>query len=206
MNPPLPPVDTHTPQDLIIYDTTLRDGEQAPGNSMTFEQKWHIFRQLDDLGVHYIDIGFPAGNELDFRLCQQLAALNRKSKLSALARANELDLHKTIQAFGPFKDNQIQILLLGSELHVEKKRKITTKAAIEEARAAIKLTKKAGVQDISVALEDASRGSLIFLRDMIETCVAEGASTVVLPDTVGAMLPEEIKSLVAHVRLSLIHI
>lgn len=191
----------HTSNDtLMIYDTTLRDGEQAPGNSMSIAQKLFLFELLDKLGVHYIDIGFPSANDTDFELCRQLVHAKRKCKLSALARANADDICKTAEAFDGVDNSQIQILLLGSEIHVKKKRNISIQQAITEAKEAIKVAKQCGMKDIAVGLEDATRAGDDFLRDMIQASVSEGASTIVIPDTVGAMIPEEIYGLITKIR------
>ncbi len=187
-------------KNLIIYDTTLRDGEQAPGNSMSLAQKLWLFEMLDKLGMHYIDIGFPSANDTDFQFCQKLTKLNKHCRLSALARANQADIKRTAEAFEGTEENQIQILLLGSEIHVNKKRNISVKEAIDEAKQAIQYAKHLGINDISVALEDATRASHDFLYDMIYASVDKGARTIVIPDTVGAMIPEEIYALIQCIR------
>ena len=190
----------HKTPKIMIYDTTLRDGEQSPGNTMSMAQKLFLFDILDNLGVDYVDIGFPSANESDFKLCQKLISMQKNCKLSALARANVDDINKTVEAFSGDKQHQIQILLLGSEIHARKKRNITLTEAINEAALAIDTAKCLGITDISVGLEDATRAGETYLHDIIMASVEAGAQTIVIPDTVGAMIPEEIYLLIDKIR------
>ncbi len=184
----------------IFFDTTLRDGEQAPGNAMSQEQKIDIFHHIDMTGIDYIEVGFPSSSPADFAVTRKLAHSPRKAKVCAFAIATEEDIATAVNALDGAADSQVQILLTGSEIHAEHKRRMPLDALLRETDEAVTFAGKKGVRDISVALEDATRGSPEFLRPMVEQAIAAGATTLVIPDTVGAMIPKEYAGLIAAIR------
>ncbi|NRD77090.1 pyruvate carboxyltransferase [Bacillus sp. BRMEA1] len=185
---------------ISIFDTTLRDGEQAPGNSMTYDQKLEIFSALDSIGVNVIETGFPSATEYDFNVTKELGKLSRNAKICTFSRANVTDLDVSIKALNGASNFQVQILVVGSEIHLEHKRQITAESAIQEAVSSVRYLRSHGIQDISVIIEDATRGSYDYLKRLIHHSVEAGATTVVLADTVGCSIPEEFGNLVKNVR------
>jgi 2-isopropylmalate synthase len=185
---------------LSIFDTTLRDGEQAPGNAMTVAQKVRLARELDDLGVNVIEVGFPAASSTDFRAAAELASVIRRAKPCVFARANAHDIDLAFEAVHRARHFQIEIMTTVSDIHLEHKRGITREAALEETRLALAHAVRIGCEDICIGPEDATRADPDFLHRMIEIAIESGATMVVLPDTVGACLPEDVYDLVARVR------
>jgi 2-isopropylmalate synthase len=185
---------------LSVFDTTLRDGEQAPGNTMSFEQKFEMFRVLDDLGLDLIEAGFPSATPYDFELTKELAKIARHSKICAFVRANRADIDTSLRALQEADQFQIQTLAVGSKIHLDFKRKITAEAAIAEAVDAVSYLRAQGVQDISLGVEDATRGDFEYLQRLINAGVEAGATTIVLADTVGCALPHEFGGLVRRAK------
>lgn len=181
---------------LSIFDTTLRDGEQAPGNSMTFEQKMEMFTVLDNLGFDLIESGFPSATEYDFQVTRELSKMARHSKICAFVRANRADIDTSLRALQDSHSFQIQTLAVGSHIHLEHKRKMTAEAAILEATDAVRYLRAQGVTDVSLGVEDASRGDYDYLQRLITSGVEAGATTVVIADTVGCALPHQFARLV----------
>ncbi len=189
-----------TQRALSIFDTTLRDGEQAPGNAMTVPQKIRIARELDELGVNVIEVGFPAASETDLQAAIALASSIRHAKICVFARANAHDIDLAFQAIRGAERHQIEIMTTVSDIHLEHKRKMTRSEALDETRRAIAHASRLGIEDICVGPEDASRADPAFLRLMIQAALDTGATMVVLPDTVGACVPSDFYDLVAGVR------
>lgn len=183
-----------------FFDTTLRDGEQAPGNSMSPETKVRLFAAFDAAGVDYIEAGFPSASAQDFATVQELARRPRRARVTAFARANATDIDNALAALDGQPNTQLQVLLTGSEIHVEHKRRMTPEEIIDETRTAVSYAAAQGVEDLSLGYEDSSRGRPEFLRRVVEAGVESGGTTVVLADTVGGSTPSEIASLVALVR------
>jgi 2-isopropylmalate synthase len=191
---------TSSSRSLSIFDTTLRDGEQAPGNAMTVAQKVQIAHQLEDLGVNVIEVGFPAASEIDFRATEALAASIRRAKICAFSRANPDDIDAAVQATRGAERRQIEIMSTVSDVHLEHKRKMTRSEAIAETRRAVTRASQLGIKDICIGPEDATRADPAFLRLMILAALDSGATMVVLPDTVGACVPGDFYDLVTAVR------
>ncbi|MFN7096720.1 MAG: LeuA family protein [Gammaproteobacteria bacterium] len=185
---------------IKVYDTTLRDGEQAPNNAMTLEKKIQGFYVLDQLNFDYIDLGFPFASELDYQFSKMIIEAPRNTPISMLARANAEDIKLTANIMTAEIPDQLQILLLGSEIHVQRKRNISIADALEETKNAVVLAKAMGIKDISAALEDASRGSIDYLKQIIDVAITHGATTLVIPDTVGFCLPEEMAEKITYIR------
>jgi 2-isopropylmalate synthase len=186
-------------RELKILDTTLRDGEQAPGNEMAPETKLALFSAIDACGVDYIDVAFPTASQSDFEVAREIARMPHRARISLLARARPRDIDRVVEAFAGER-GQVQLLLAGSEIHVTHKRRSTVDAILEETRRAVAYTKSCGIEDIALGYEDATRGSEAYLRRAIEAGVEAGGTTIVLADTVGAATPSEMATLVARVR------
>ncbi len=186
-------------RDVVIFDTTLRDGEQAPGNTMTPEEKLQVARQLDALGVDVIETGFPAASEGDYRGVQEIAAALRRPVLAALARCTEKDIDLAGEALRGAERGRIHVFISTSDIHLEHKLKIGRDDCLERARAAVRRARRY-TDDVEFSAEDASRTDLEYLCRVVEAAIAEGATTVNLPDTVGYALPVEYERMFRAVR------
>ncbi|MEN2979112.1 hypothetical protein P7L78_12340 [Tistrella bauzanensis] len=185
---------------VMVFDTTLRDGEQAPGNVMTAGQKVEMFRRLDALGLDLVEGGFPASSGEDFEAFREMAQGPRQTRICAFCRAAERDIDIIADGLGSSGNAQIEILLVGSEIHLEHKRRITPQEAVDEAVRSVRHAASLGFTDIAVAPEDATRGSLAFLERLLKASVEAGARTIAIPDTVGCALPHEFARLVRLMR------
>jgi 2-isopropylmalate synthase len=184
---------------LIIFDTTLRDGEQAPGNTMTPEEKLRLARQLDQLGVDVMEAGFPAASEGDYRSVRDIAQEIRRPVIAALARCHERDIDLAGEAIREAARGRIHIFISTSDLHLEHKLKMTRDEAMELARRSIRQARRY-TDDVEFSAEDASRTDIDFLVQVAAMAVAEGATTINLPDTVGYALPSEYAEMFRIVR------
>src|SRR5438270_3012761 len=185
---------------ISIFDTTLRDGEAAPGNSMTWKQKVEIALELEALGVDVIEPGFPASSELDYQVAKELSSLLRRSRINLFCRSSRSDIDIGLDAMQGGAAYQTQILTVGSDIHLEHKRRMTRQEAIAEAADAVAYARQRGIEEISVAPEDCTRGDHEYLRQLTEACMEAGATMVGIPDTVGAALPHEYADLVRSFR------
>jgi len=177
-------------RDVVIFDTTLRDGEQAPGNTMTPEEKLQVARQLDALNVDVIEAGFPAASAGDYRGVQEIAAQVRRPVLAALARCTDKDIDLAGEALRPAARGRIHVFISTSDIHLQHKLKIGRDDCLELARAAVRRARRY-TDDVEFSAEDASRTDLEYLCRVVEAAIAERATTVNLPDTVGFALPAE---------------
>lgn len=185
---------------LIIFDTTLRDGEQAPGATLNEREKLEIARQLVALGVDVIEAGFPISSPGDFKAVSRIASNIRGAVICGLARAVTKDIDAAYQATKPAKDGaRIHVFLATSKIHMQYKLKKAEdeilRLAVEAVRYARKYTK-----DVEFSPEDASRTEPAFLFKVIEAVIKAGASTVNIPDTVGYAYPSEFGSLIGAIR------
>jgi len=174
---------------LIIFDTTLRDGEQSPGASMTREEKLRIARQLERMRVDVIEAGFAASSNGDFEAVRAIAAAVRDSTVCSLARANDRDIARAAEALKPAQRARIHTFIATSELHMEKKLRMTREQVHEQARQAVRFARNL-CSDIEFSPEDGYRSDPDFLCQVLETVIAEGATTINIPDTVGYAIPE----------------
>ncbi len=186
-------------RNVVIFDTTLRDGEQAPGNTMTPEEKVRLARQLDALGVDVIEAGFPAASEGDYRGVQDIAAEVRRPVLAALARCVDRDIDLAGDALRPAARARIHIFVATSDIHLQHKLRMTREDVLERVRTSVRRARRF-TDDVEFSAEDASRTDLDFLCRVVETAIAEGATTVNLPDTVGYALPVEYGQMFRAVR------
>jgi len=186
-------------RDVVIFDTTLRDGEQAPGNTMTPEEKMQVARQLDALNVDVIEAGFPAASAGDYRGVQEIAAEVRRPVMAALARCTDKDIDLAGEALRPAARGRIHVFISTSDIHLQHKLKIGRDDCLELARAAVRRARRY-TDDVEFSAEDASRTDLEYLCRVVEAAIAEGATTVNLPDTVGFALPAEYEQIFRAVR------
>ncbi|MDD3296398.1 MAG: 2-isopropylmalate synthase [Candidatus Omnitrophica bacterium] len=184
---------------IIIFDTTLRDGEQAPGASLTFEQKLELAIQLERLGVDVIEAGFPVASPGDFKAVETIAGSIKKSIICGLARCLSKDIETAAKALHKARNPRMHIFLATSKIHLKYKFR---KAEDEILALATRATRKARklCPDIEFSPEDATRSDRKFLFKVIETVIAQGAKTVNIPDTVGYSYPQEMYSLIADIR------
>jgi 2-isopropylmalate synthase len=174
---------------LIIFDTTLRDGEQSPGASMTREEKLRIARQLERLQVDVIEAGFAASSNGDFEAVKAIAEVIKGSTVCSLARANDRDIARAADALKPAARSRIHTFIATSELHMEKKLRMTREQVFEQAKLAVRFARNL-CPDVEFSPEDGYRSDPDFLCRVIEAVIAEGATTINLPDTVGYAIPE----------------
>ncbi len=174
---------------LIVFDTTLRDGEQSPGASMTREEKLRIARQLERLRVDVIEAGFAASSNGDFDAVRTIANHVRESTICSLARANDRDIARAAEALQGAARARIHTFIATSALHMEKKLRMTPEQVAEQAKLAVRFARNL-CDDIEFSPEDGYRSDPDFLCRVIESAIAEGATTINLPDTVGYAIPE----------------
>jgi 2-isopropylmalate synthase len=174
---------------LIIFDTTLRDGEQSPGASMTKDEKLRIARQLERLKVNVIEAGFAAASNGDFEAVKLIAAAIKDSTVCTLARANDKDITRAAEALQGAASGRIHFFLATSALHMEKKLRMTPDQVYEQARLSTRFARNL-MDDIEFSPEDGYRSDPDFLCRVLETVIAEGATTINIPDTVGYAIPE----------------
>jgi 2-isopropylmalate synthase len=186
-------------RDVVIFDTTLRDGEQAPGNSMTPEAKLRLARQLDRLGVDVIEAGFPSASEGDFNGVRAIAEAVRRPVIAALARCHDRDIDRAGEALRPAARGRIHVFIATSDLHLEHKLRLTRAQCLERASAAVQRA-KGFTDDVEFSAEDATRTDLDFLCLVVEAAIAAGATTINLPDTVGYATPAEYATIFRAVR------
>src|SRR3990172_2754028 len=174
---------------LIIFDTTMRDGEQSPGASMTREEKLRIARQLERMRVDVIEAGFPASSNGDFEAVRAIANVVRDSTVAGLCRANDKDIQRGIDALKGAKSWRIHTFIATSALHMEKKLRMTPDQVFEQAKLAVRYAKNA-CPDVEFSPEDGYRSDMDFLCRVLEAVIDEGATTINFADTVGYGVPE----------------
>ena len=174
---------------LIIFDTTLRDGEQSPGASMTRDEKLRIARQLERLKVDVIEAGFAASSNGDFEAVQLIANSIQDSTICSLARANDRDISRAAEALKGAKRARIHTFIATSALHMEKKLRMTPEQVLEQATQSVRFARNL-CGDIEFSPEDGYRSEVDFLCRVIEAVIREGATTINVPDTVGYAIPE----------------
>jgi 2-isopropylmalate synthase len=175
---------------LIIFDTTLRDGEQSPGASMTREEKLRIAKQLERLRVDVIEAGFPAASNGDFEAVRAIANAIHDSTVAGLCRANDRDISRGVEALTGAKSWRIHTFIATSPLHMDKKLRMTPDQVLEAAKLAVRFARN-HCPDVEFSPEDASRSEIDFLCRVLEAAIKEGATTINIPDTVGYAVPEQ---------------
>ncbi len=181
---------------IIIFDTTLRDGEQSPGASMNIEEKVQVARQLERLGVDVIEAGFPIASEGDFEAVRRVANAVRRPQVAGLCRTRIGDIDRAWEALAGAKKPRIHTFIATSDLHIKHKLQMThaqvLKAAVAAVRHSASLT-----PNVEFSAEDASRSRPEFLVEILEAVIDAGATTLNIPDTVGYALPQEYGELIA---------
>ncbi|MCF7529692.1 2-isopropylmalate synthase [Neisseria lisongii] len=173
---------------VIIFDTTLRDGEQSPGAAMTKEEKIRIARQLEKMGVDVIEAGFAAASPGDFDAVHSIAKIITKSTVCSLSRAVERDIRQAGEAVAPAPKKRIHTFIATSPIHMEYKLKMKPKQVVEAAVKAVKIAKEY-TDDVEFSCEDALRSEIDFLAEICGAVIEAGATTINLPDTVGYSIP-----------------
>ena len=184
---------------LIIFDTTLRDGEQSPGASMTKEEKVRIAKQLERMKVDIIEAGFPAASNGDFESVKAVADVIKDSTVCGLARALERDIDRAGEAVKGAASSRIHTFLATSPIHMEKKLRMTPDQVVEQAVKAVHWARK-WTDNVEFSPEDAGRSDLDFLCRVLEAVIAAGATTVNIPDTVGYNMPQQFGELIHNLR------
>ena len=183
---------------LIIFDTTLRDGEQAPGFSMRIEEKVRLARQLEALGVDIVEAGFPIASEADAEAVRRVALALERPVVAALARCSPGDVDRAAWAIAPARRGRIHTFIATSDLHLSRKLRLSRERCLEAAVAAVARA-RGYTDDVEFSAEDASRTDPDFLCRVVQAAIEEGATTVNLPDTVGYSTPDEVAAFFAMV-------
>lgn len=187
---------------IVVFDTTLRDGEQSPGAAMTKEEKVRVARQLERLGVDVIEAGFAAASPGDWEAVHEIAQTITESTVCSLARAVENDIRKAGEAIAPAPKKRIHTFIATSPIHMEYKLKMKPQQVIDAAVKAVKIAKEY-TDDVEFSAEDAVRSDLDFLAKIFTAVIDAGATTINIPDTVGYSVPsawyERISSIIRSV-------
>lgn len=189
----------HNTDKVFIFDTTLRDGEQAPGASMNEQEKLEIAYALERLGVDIIEAGFPVISEGDFNSVKSVAKHIKGSVVCGLARSIKKDIDAASEALKPAKNSRIHVFLATSKIHMQYKLKKSQDEILQMAVDAVKYA-RSKAEDIEFSPEDASRSEKLFLYRILEAVIKAGARTVNIPDTVGYAMPAEYGGLIAEIR------
>lgn len=184
---------------LTIFDTTLRDGEQAPGFSLRIDEKLQMARQLDALGVDVIEAGFPIASEDDAESVRRVAAEIRRPVIAGLARCRRADIECAGDAIAGADRGRIHTFLATSELHLKHKLHMSQDQCLEAAVDGVKLARQY-TDNVQFSAEDATRTELDFLCRVVESVIDVGATTINLPDTVGYSTPDEISEFFIQIR------
>jgi len=178
-------------QHVRIFDTTLRDGEQAPGFSLRVAEKLRLARQLDALGVDIIEAGFPIASPADAEAVYRIAQEIRRPTIACLARCHRADLEKAAAAIKPAEKGRIHTFIATSDLHLQAKLRMSREQCLDAAVEAVRYARH-HTFDVQFSAEDATRSDLDFLCRVVEAVIKAGANTINLPDTVGYATPDEI--------------
>src|SRR5579859_1472783 len=184
---------------VLIFDTTLRDGEQSPGCSMTTQEKLSMAHALEDLGVDILEAGFAMASEGDFAAIATITQAIRKPRIASLARAKSEDIDMAARSLEHADRARIHVFLASSDLHLEYKLKMSREQALAQAAESVRQA-RALVDDVEFSPEDATRSDRDFLVEMVRVAVEAGATTINMPDTVGYTTPAEYGKMFRDVR------
>jgi 2-isopropylmalate synthase len=187
------------PDRVLIFDTTLRDGEQSPGCSMTQPEKLRVARALADLGVDVIEAGFPAASRGDWEAVNAVASEVQGPIIAGLARCTREDIETAAKAIAPAAHRRLHLFLATSAIHRQYKLKMAREEIVRRAVEAIKIAREL-CDDVEFSPEDASRTELDFLAHVVEAAIEAGATTINIPDTVGYTVPDEFGELFRYLR------
>ncbi len=175
---------------VVIFDTTLRDGEQCPGATMTFEEKLEVAEMLDDMGVDVIEAGFPITSEGDFQAVSEIARRSKNAIIAGLSRAHPKDIDRCAEAVKFGKRGRVHTVIATSPLHMRVKLNMTPEQVLELSIANVTRARN-HIDDVEWSAEDGTRSEMDFLCRIVEAVIKAGATTVNIPDTVGYTVPEE---------------
>jgi 2-isopropylmalate synthase len=184
---------------LIIFDTTMRDGEQSPGASMTKEEKLRIARSLERMRVDVIEAGFPAASNGDFEAVRAIAGVVKDSVVCGLCRANDRDIQRGIDALKGARAWRVHTFIATSPIHMEKKLRMSPEQVLEQAKLSVRYARNA-CPDVEFSPEDGSRSEPDFLCRVLEAVIREGATTINIPDTVGYAVPQQFGEFIRELR------
>jgi 2-isopropylmalate synthase len=184
---------------VLVFDTTLRDGEQSPGASMTIEEKLMLAQQLERLRVDVIEAGFPISSDGDFESVRRIAEQVRTITIAGLARASKGDIDRCWEAVQHAAMPRIHVFLATSDIHLKYKLKKSREEILREAREAVAYAKSL-CPDVEFSAEDATRSDLVYLCQVVEAVIDAGANVVNIPDTVGYTIPTEYAETIRHLR------
>ena len=186
-------------EQVRIFDTTLRDGEQSPGFSLRVSEKLLLARQLDLMGVDIIEAGFPIASPADAEAVRRIATEIRRPTIACLARCHRKDLEKAAWAIQPAAQGRIHTFIATSDLHLKAKLRMTREQCLETAIESVRYARH-HTFDVEFSAEDATRSDLDFLCRVVESVIKVGATTINLPDTVGYSTPEETRAFFRAIR------
>jgi 2-isopropylmalate synthase len=192
-------MNTPDPNRVLIFDTTLRDGEQSPGCSMMLPEKLKVARALAELGVDVVEAGFPAASRGDWEAVQAIARQVEGPVICGLARCNRDDIEKAFGAVREAARHRVHVFLATSAIHREHKLNMAKEEIVRMAVEGVKIARDL-CADVEFSPEDASRTEPEFLREVVEAAIAAGATTINVPDTVGYTTPQEFGELFAYLR------
>ncbi|EKV26590.1 2-isopropylmalate synthase [Caenispirillum salinarum AK4] len=181
---------------VIIFDTTLRDGEQSPGASMNLEEKCRIAALLEQMGVDVIEAGFPIASRGDFEAVNQVAKQSGRAIIAGLARATKADIDRAAEALDPAPRKRIHTFISTSPLHMKFKLQMEPETVLQAVKDSVAYA-RSKVDDVEWSAEDGSRTEPDFLCRCVEAAIAAGATTINIPDTVGYAVPDEYAALIA---------
>lgn len=184
---------------LMVFDTTLRDGEQSPGCSMNLKEKLEVARQLEKLKVDVIEAGFAIASPGDFEAVQAVAQNVRNARVASLSRAMKQDIDRAYEAVKVGEAPRIHTFIATSDIHIQYKLKSTKEEVLERAVAMVKYAKNY-LSDVQFSAEDATRTDTAFLYQILEAVIKAGATTVNIPDTVGYTTPDEFYNIITGIR------
>ena len=182
---------------IQIFDTTLRDGEQAPGYSMNLTEKLELARQLELLGVDVIEAGFAASSEEDFKSIQAIAKVMKKTVVCSLSRLIKADIDRSYEAIRDAVNPRIHVFIATSDIHLEYKLKMTRETVLERVGELVAYAKSL-CDDVEFSAEDASRSDRAYLAEVLRTAIESGANVINVPDTVGFSTPDEMEDLIRY--------
>lgn len=184
---------------IKIFDTTLRDGEQSPGCSMTMEEKIRMAKMLEELNVDIIEAGFAASSEKDLLSIQEISKVVKKPIITALARLNKNDIDKAYESLKYADKKRIHVFIATSDIHMKDKLHMTKEEVLSKVDELVKYA-KSKCDDIEFSMEDATRSNIEFMIKVIKTAINSGANVINIPDTVGYITPTEYQNIINTIK------
>src|SRR3954454_3709096 len=184
---------------VVIFDTTLRDGEQSPGATMTHEEKLEVAEVLDTMGVDIIEAGFPIASDGDFQAVHEIATRTKNAVVCGLSRAGQKDIDRAGEAIKPARRGRIHTFISTSPVHMKWKLQMEPEKVFEMVGASVTLARRY-TDDVEWSCEDGTRTEHDFMCRCVEAAIKAGATTINIPDTVGYTVPEEYFALIGMLR------